>query len=311
MRLLGIFGKRRNASLTSTEKTILDLLLAGEHKTLVSLRKQLGSPFQLWVEKKISDTQYIIRFIFDGNLLYDFTLGKDVAFTIADFVIEDNRLKMPIQFSLEVSHGVIVRMVGSVAEPVKLPKPLNIDGWYYLIDKKDGTFVKSKRRDLSGIWSEGDKEYLQSPSGYSAFQEWIMSLEGKRLYSANNDELHFSKSPGTSKGKISNIQRRLKVELPDDYKEFLMIANGGNFFGIDLLGAEDIYVLNDSELPPFLVFHDSGDGNFSAFRMDEGGELLGGHPVYYVCHDPFGFTKTANSFEEWIKSIESEIRIGT
>ncbi|KAF5662725.1 hypothetical protein FHETE_7831 [Fusarium heterosporum] len=72
--------------------------------------------------------------------------------------------------------------------------------------------------------------------------------------------------PPATDEQISNLEKRLDVTLPDDYKEFLKISNGfggtWNGYHLDppLFGADDVDWVTEGFELPFLELHDSISG---------------------------------------------------
>ncbi|GIM50349.1 SMI1/KNR4 family protein [Capnocytophaga stomatis] len=113
--------------------------------------------------------------------------------------------------------------------------------------------------------------------------------------------------PNGKKSKISDIEKHFKIKLPQDYKDFLNIYNGGeteedafiyvedldeymimgNFFGIDIdEGFADIYKINEEyndDIPPnsLLIGSDMGSG---LILLIQDGENDG---IWYYDHSYF------------------------
>jgi hypothetical protein len=106
---------------------------------------------------------------------------------------------------------------------------------------------------------------------------------------------------------FSAAEARLSIELPHSYKQFLKTA------GVGVLG-EVLRFLPPSELYQIDVEGVEFNG-FISFATDIRGNSLAfdpnnianerEKPVYYICHDPFGFGPVAQSFPKFLETLSA------
>jgi hypothetical protein len=313
MGLFNIFKDKKSNEdfLKPQEKEVLNLLMAGEHPTLNGLRRQLNSNFILRVErshsqvscisgisKSIEKSRYQIHFILPYEKSMSYTVGKEINFRLDDLVVTNQSDGRKIYFDLVIHEGEMSILLGVVSEGV-FPFDFKVGDWNYKRYDDNGKIILSKERDLTKIPTQKKQEL---PLELTEFQKWLLSLKDEILPGLKEETLTLKLSSPVNLASIETFEKEYGFSLPNDYREFLAVTNGCNFFGVDLQSIDDCFRVDAPQLSQFVPFHTWIDGNFSVFNVEEH------FSVYYLSHDPLGYARIANSFQEWLRKVEAEIR---
>ena len=126
--------------------------------------------------------------------------------------------------------------------------------------------------------------------------------QGKQIYVAE--------FPPVNSSEIEAAENDFGVNLPDSYKHFLLHYGSGVWCDEPIAHLRELYDLDSDnlEMEGFIVLVQNvrGVGDLIAFNPKDA-EVTGERPVYYCSHDPFGFVKIADSFEDWLrKTVEAQ-----
>lgn len=139
-----VFFKSK-ADFAPGEREVLGLLLAGKSEFYARLRKQCEQPFLLTIERTTKPRRFTITLIYDASLELQYWLGESVSMKIDDVVIFDRRVQQPIQVKAIVHQGVLGNVLFATSDPVRWPKRITVDEWFYV--SPDGERTKERRVD--------------------------------------------------------------------------------------------------------------------------------------------------------------------
>lgn len=114
----------------------------------------------------------------------------------------------------------------------------------------------------------------------------------------------FGRRRAVSEAALADAERRLGVVLPLPYRAFLLACGAGEVSG-------QLRFMDPAELAPFggdlpwgelIRIGIDHEGNHLAIDPEQGDDP--DEPVYYVCHDPFGWANLAPSFEAFLVMLE-------
>lgn len=131
--------------------------------------------------------------------------------------------------------------------------------------------------------------------------EFIKTIENKKILDKDNgQEITFVKARPSTEEEISKAELRLGIKLPTSYKDFLLYCGPANFFGLQISDLNELYQLDGDnwEMTGMIPFFTDAIERIHCFKpvtnTDE-------YEIYICSHDPFGYGKVADSFQEWCK----------
>lgn len=299
------FSRFRN-TLSDDERKIVGRLLDGDTEFLAALRSQLVPPFFQRIERRTPTSkpkiyrtppnEYHIDIVYDDCLSEEFSAGTALAMRIDDLVVVDRRLSGNITVEGRVSRGILTNIVFRADVPVRWPKHLRADDWWY--KGKNGDRVNS-RDDLGSLQCFVSRPTLADlPDGW--FREF---LRGE----FDQDAGVTLRQPA-SKGAVLDLETSIGTTLPSDYSEFLFSTDGALLWGEVVFGCNEVYALDEDDFGHGkVVFSQAADGSLFAFDMSEYG---GGreYPVVLFDHDSQETEVVATSFMEWLASVVKRSR---
>ena len=297
--MLGL--NRLKRSLSEGEQRIVALLLEGDTEFLEVLRSQLSPPFHLLIERRTPKTrpmiyrtppnEYHIDLVFDDRLSGDYSAGSAVSLKIDDLVVVDNRLPEPIVVEGSVNRGILTNMIFRSKEPVRWPKHLIVDEWWYV--GSDGT--RSKQRVDLGILDhvEAKPSLTDLPDG------WFRDVSLGAFDGGHGVTLR----QAATETAVAGLETRIAVALPDDFAGFLRITDGAILWDTVVFGCEEVYELDEREFGKGKVlFSQRIDGSLCAFDLSD---YTGGteYPVLFFDHDSHEESVVSHSFRQWLENI--------
>jgi len=109
-------------------------------------------------------------------------------------------------------------------------------------------------------------------------------------------------SPLASK-ELDRYEESIGVELPDEFRELLLITNGMNYFGLDIMPIDQQTYYRDQGI---ITFHNWGNGDFDCVAASPSQYPDG--TVVFMNHSPDVTVALAQSISEWLKKAAREIR---
>jgi hypothetical protein len=294
-------SKRSERSLSSGERTIVRLLLDGNTEFLAVLRSQLSPPFHLRIERRTPKTkpaiyrtppnEYHIDFVYDDRLRGDYSAGSSVSLKIDDLVVVDQRLPDCVVVEGHVNRGVLANIVFRSQEPVRWPKHLRADEWWYV--RADG--VRSEHRvDLSELDATCGRPKIEDlPDG------WVRDF----LLAAFDGGSAVVICEGAREHEISDLEARLSVAIPPDFADFLRATDGATLWEANVFGCDEVFKLDEREFGGAkVVFSQTIDGSFCAFDLNRYAGSLE-YPVLFFDHESQEVSVVSRSFREWLSYV--------
>lgn len=119
----------------------------------------------------------------------------------------------------------------------------------------------------------------------------------RRLLNEDDQVTAAQANPGAAVEALRCVESQLGFDLPRGFRDFYLVTNGCEFFGLHLLETTQWETWPDSTL---LGFHAWGNGDFDAIDLQTGA-------VVFVNHRPEAASVVAVSFEEWMEQIIAEL----
>jgi len=144
---MGFFDrfKEEQKEMMAAEQRLLELLTAGNAPEFARLRAQWSEPFGMWIERRRYKDYFSIDLIHDAHAADDASAGPNLKLKIDDLIVIDRRLRSPIACVGWVDAGLLTNIHCIAPEPVRWPRYLNVDDWFYL-DAAGGQ-SKTRRHD--------------------------------------------------------------------------------------------------------------------------------------------------------------------
>jgi hypothetical protein len=125
------------------------------------------------------------------------------------------------------------------------------------------------------------------------------------------DSVFVPDNEAVSETDIKRAEEKLGINLPRSYQQFLLLCGPGLWCGDHIPHPSELYAFDEScwEMTGFipLIHNVLGFGDYVAVNPADF-EKDGERPLYYCSHDPFGYARVADSFEDWCrKTVEVEI----
>jgi hypothetical protein len=146
---------------TKEEQWIVELLLDGEAEFLQALRRQTQPPLlqrvirrhprSLHKADRTDPCEYHWDLIFDEDLLGEYCLGTDVKMHIDDLHISDRRVREEIRVVGQVSNGLLTRIIARTPHPIRWPRRLGVNDWWYVLETEKGPWRSKRRTALQGL----------------------------------------------------------------------------------------------------------------------------------------------------------------
>lgn len=151
----------------------------------------------------------------------------------------------------------------------------------------------------------------------SDFETFLRETSESKIPDEYGDLLGEMFSPAdepATNAEIEDAEHRLGVTLPESFRCFLRVLGPGDWANAGFVSsAEDVDAfLNCWEMTGFVALVDNVReiGDHLAFNPADP-EAGGEHPVYYCAHDPFGYARVADSFEDWARATAEAARSAT
>ncbi len=146
---------------TKEEEWIIELLLDGQADFLQALRRQAQPPLlqrvirrhprSLHKADRTDPCEYHWDLIFDEDLLGEYCLGTDVKMHIDDLHISDRRVREEIRVVGQVSNGLLTRIIARTPHPIRWPRRLGVNDWWYVLETEKGPWRSKRRTALQGL----------------------------------------------------------------------------------------------------------------------------------------------------------------
>ena len=282
------------------------MLLEGESKLLAVLRSQLSPPFHLRIERRTPETkpaiyrtppnEYHIDLVYDDSLSGEYSAGGSVTLKIDDLVIVDKHLNKCVVVEGHVNRGILANIVFRAPGPVRWPRHLRADDWWYV--RADG--VRSKHREnLSHLGVICNRpEIANLPEGW--FRDYVLAA-------FDGGSALVIRGPAVDDA-IRSLEARLSAALPPDFSEFLRATDGANLSGTRVFGSDEVYELDEREFGRSkIAFAQTIDSSLCAFDLSQYDGGLA-YPVLFFDHTSREVTVVTNSFREWLGFIGASIR---
>lgn len=132
--------------------------------------------------------------------------------------------------------------------------------------------------------------------GKPLFEPGIYDESAKKTWTA------LPQKTAATEAQLVACEERLGIKLPQGYRLFMQTIGPGIWALAGVAHPDNIYAFDADcgEMEGFVSL---------AFNVDGCGNSIGINPkseeptIYYFCHDPFGYAKLADSFEEWVRAI--------
>lgn len=137
---------------------------------------------------------------------------------------------------------------------------------------------------------------LAKAGGKPLFEPGIYDESAKKTWTA------LPQKTAVTEAQLLSCEERLGIKLPQGYRLFMQTIGPGIWAHAGVAHPDNIYAFDADcgEMEGFVAL---------AFNVDGCGNSVGINPkaeeqtIYYFCHDPFGYAKVADNFEEWVRAI--------
>lgn len=148
----------------------------------------------------------------------------------------------------------------------------------------------------------------------STFEDFLTANRSRSLEMGDDAVPVFNVLGPVSEDLLLAAEAHLGSQLPRGYKQFVLACGSGEWCG-DLVAAPSAVYAFDEDCGGMegfltLVHNVRGVGDFVAMNPNEqtGPEEWA---LYYCSHDPFGFAKVADTFEEWAREALVAMETGS
>lgn len=289
--IMALLKRNSRSGFDCDEKALLGLLLAGETDFLTALRKHTERPCLVDVKRIVEPARLTYILVINGDLYEtSCTAGRNISLSIDDLRVSDRRLGTEVEIVGHVHHGVLGPIVASTSEPVKWPRSLRVDDWWYVAP--DGT--RSKQRSSLEHLDIATQLESAPRGGTGPPPPWL----GQLKRSSADGGAGLVPVPAADDKRIAEAEASLSVVFPTEFRELLKWSDGVEMWGCRVLGATECYLLDyqEEELGRQLVFA-LCDGDVAVFRLDDPACF-----VEVVDHETGRRQKVANSFLEWART---------
>jgi hypothetical protein len=145
-----------------------------------------------------------------------------------------------------------------------------------------------------------------------AFATFLRESMSRRLVVDGVELPVFTGAALVSEQDILSAESSLNCPLPASYKTFVLTCGSGEWCGDFVASPAAVYSFDDcGEMTGFLplVHNVAGVGDFVAMNPTEH-TAPNEWALYYCSHDPFGYGRVANSFEQWARESLAAMEAG-
>ncbi len=134
----------------------------------------------------------------------------------------------------------------------------------------------------------------------------INTNRNRYLINEDGDAIMINLNEGVSASDILNFEAANSIKMPENLKELMMMSNGMDLFGLQILSLEEMEFFPNSAI---LSFHNWGNGDFDCLSF--GGVYPKG-AVVFISHSEDDSALVCDSLYEWFNKVIVEIeRVGT
>jgi len=137
----------------------------------------------------------------------------------------------------------------------------------------------------------------------SQISRFLNALRDNSFEDEDGSSLHLKLRQGLSISELERYEKRLRIALPNEFKELLVYSDGMSFFGQTIMASEEQTLFAPQGI---LSFHNWGNGDFDCIAVSDHSYPRGS--IIFMNHAPEVTSFIETSLLHWFERVVDEIQ---